>query len=318
MKYYDVLAAAWQQHPAIAATTSCNALPTNISSNTVINDEDGSGAEDDLVIYECNVNDNFLGVFGIPLVAGRTFSKDIKTDAEQAVLLNETAAKALGWSAQEAIGKQFIHNGPKTVVGVVKDFHMHSLHLTIQPLLLRFDPTWSNYIAVKIQPGKSAEVIGLLESTLTKYSPYPFDYRFLDDHFNKLYSTERKLGEMFGFFTIVSILIASLGVFGLAAFSTTQRTKEIGIRKAHGATASDIVILFAKGFVYLIIIAFFLSAPLGWYLMETWLENFAYRVDISWWMFACAALLALTVAGLTIAYQSFKASLTDAATTLRN
>lgn len=251
-------------------------------------------------------------------MAGRPFSKDIQTDAEQAVLLNETAAKALGWSAQQAIGKQFIHNGPKTVVGVVRDFHMHSLHLAIQPLILHFNPTWSTYIAVKIQPGTSAEVIRLLESTFTKYSPYPFDYQFLDDHFNKLYSTEHKLGEMFGFFTIVSILIASLGLFGLAALSITQRTKEIGIRKAHGATASDIVILFSKGFVYLIIIAFFLSAPIGWYLIRTWLEGFAYRVDIILWTFVYAALLTLTIAGLTIAYQSLKASVTDAAATLRN
>lgn len=317
MQHYEAMVNTWQQHPAIVATTSSNELLTNITSSTIINDEDGSGKEDDLAIYEWYVNYNFSGVFGTQLIAGRYFSNDIKTDPQEAVLLNATAAKALGWTPREAIGKQFIHDGPKTVVGVIKDFHMHSMHLAIQPLMVRLHTSWANYISVKVQPGKSNEALALLETTVRKYSPYPFDYQFLDDHFNQLYSTEMKMGEVFAFFTVVSILIASLGLFGLAAFTAHQRTKEIGIRKTLGASVNNIVALLTKGFLWLIVLAFALAVPVAWYVMHAWLQEFAYRIDMAWWVFAGAGMLALVMAGMAIGYQSLKASVANPVESLR-
>jgi putative ABC transport system permease protein len=314
MQNYETLVTTWKQHPAVVSVTASSQLPVNIASSTIINDD--GNKDNDLAIYECSVNRDFLAVFGITLLNGRDFSSDVPTDEKDAVLLNETAAKALGWTPDEAIGKQFSNDGTKTVIGVVKDFHMHSMHLAIEPLMLRLN-TFANYIAVKIQPGHEKEVIALLETSIKKYSSYPVEYHFLSDQFNQLYSTEMKMGELFGFFTIVSILIASLGLFGLAAFSAGQRTKEIGIRKTFGASAQNIVVLLTKGFIFLIVIAFVLSVPVSWFIMQHWLQGFAYHVTMPWWMFAAAGTLALAVAAFAISFQSLRAARIDPAKTLK-
>ena len=316
MRNYETLVTTWKQHPAVVSVTSSSQLPINIVSSTIINDDDGSSKDDDLAIYECAVNRDFLEVFGITLLHGRDFSRDVPTDEKDAVLINETAAKALGWTPDEAVGKQFSNDGQKTVIGVVKDFHMHSLHLAIEPLMLRLS-TFANHIAVKIQPGHEKEVVALLQTSIKKYSSYPVEYHFLSDQFDQLYSTEMKMGELFGFFTIVSILIASLGLFGLAAFSAGQRTKEIGIRKTFGASAQNIVVLLTKGFIFLIVIAFALSVPVAWFIMQQWLQGFAYHVTMPWWMFAGAGTLALAVAAFAISFQSLRAARIDPAKTLK-
>lgn len=316
LRNYESLVSTWKQHPDVVSVTSSSQLPINIQSSTIINDEDDSNKEDDLAIYECVVHHDFLDVFGIMLLDGRNFSKDIQTDESDAVLLNETAAWALGWTPGEAIGKQFTHDGKKTVIGVVKDFHIHSLQLAIEPLMLRLG-TFANYISIKIHPGHEKEVITLLEKSLQKYSPYPVEYQFLADRFNQLYSTKMKMGELFGFFTVVSILIASLGLFGLAAFSASQRTKEIGIRKTFGASVQSIVILLTKGFLFLIAIAFVISIPIAWYAMQHWLQGFAYHIPMPWWMFAASGVLALCVAALAIGFQSLRASRVNPAKTLK-
>jgi putative ABC transport system permease protein len=319
LQKYEALRTEWRQHPDIIATTASTHLPINITSSHLINDEDNSRKEDDLAIYEWRVNYDFHEVFGMKLIAGRTFSREIKSDINEAYLLNETATKALGWTPEAAIGKQILDNGgKKTIVGVVKDFHMHSMHLPIQPLIVRLHLESPNFIFVKVRPQRLTETIAFMEKTIKKLSPYPFEYRLLDEHFDQLYKSEMKMGEIFGFFTLLSILIASLGLFGLAAFMSGQRTKEIGIRKVLGASAQSIVFLLTKDFLSLVGFAFLLSIPIAWYIMREWLQDFAYRIEIEWWMFAAAGVLALLVANLAIGYQSLKASSTDPVDSLRS
>ena len=304
----DNLRNEWLQYPAIKDVTMSTQLPINVTSSHMINDEINDSESDDIAIYEIRTDDDFINTFGIQLIAGRNFSIKNKSDSAQSYLINEKAAKALGWTPEEAVGKQIVDDGPKTIVGVVKDFHIHSLHLPIEPLMIRSYTGYGNFICVKVEKGKEQEAIAILETTIKKHSPWPFEYQFLDERFDQLYQSEMKLGEIFGVFTVVTILIASLGLFGLAAFTTGQRTKEIGIRKVLGASAQQVVILLSKDFIRLVAIAFVIAVPVGWYSMNSWLSDFAYRINIEWWTFAIAGLLALVIAKATISYQSIRAS----------
>jgi putative ABC transport system permease protein len=306
----------WLQYPGIEGVTMSTQLPINITSSHLINDESNADKKDDLAIYECRTDADFLEVFDIEILAGRNLTM-IKSDSAEAYLINETAARALGWTPDEAIGKRVVDDGMKTIVGVIKDFHMHSMHLPIAPLLLRVSTGWSRFISVRIQSGKEQECIAMIERSFKKHSPWPFEYQFLDEEFNRLYHSEKKLGEIFGVFTFVSIMIASLGLFGLAAFMTGQRTKEIGIRKVLGASAQQISFLLSKDFLILVGIAFLLAIPLGWFGMNTWLQDFAYRINIEWWVFAIAGLMALAIAKLTISYQSIRASMVNPVESLK-
>jgi putative ABC transport system permease protein len=174
------------------------------------------------------------------------------------------------------------------------------------------------YISVKVSTQNLAETIAFLEKTTLKYSEYPCDYQFLDQNYNELYKSEMNLGEIFGFFTVLSILIASLGLFGQAAFTSAQRTQEIGIRKVLGASTGNLILLLTKEYVMLVVFAFLISIPVAWYAMHNWLQTFAYRINLEWWVFALAGLLALFIANLAIGYQSIKASSMNPIDSLRS
>ena len=186
---------------------------------------------------------------------------------------------------------------------------MHSMHLTIQPLILWLNNEYLNYISVKVRPEGLTETIAMLEESMKEISPYPFTYQFLDERFDQLYESEMKLGEILGFFTILSVLIGALGIFGMAAFTTEQRTQEIGIRKVMGASVPKIVFLLSKDFLILVVWAFFIALPLAWYVIHLWLKEFAYRIHIEWWVFALAGSIVLLTAFLAIGKQSIKAAL---------
>ncbi|MCW5911347.1 MAG: ABC transporter permease [Cyclobacteriaceae bacterium] len=314
---FQALATQWQQHPGVVATTIASSLPVEISSSTLIkkNPED----KDKLAVYQWSVGSDFTDVFGIELVAGRSFSRDLKSDGEDNFIINETAARALGWTPEEAVGKQFDYNNhPGNIIGVVKDFHMFSMHLPIQPLMIRFSEFHGRFIALKVKPGNIPQTLGFIEQVFKKNSIYPFEYQFMSDEYDKLYNSELKLGEIFGLFTVTSIVIASLGLFGLAAFMAGQRTKEIGIRKVLGASVQNVVFLLSKDFARWVLIAFAIAAPIGWYAMHVWLQDFAYRIGISWWIFALAGLSAFMAAGISIGYQSVKASRANPVDSLRS
>ena len=321
MKNYEILQHQWLQHPDIQAVTYSNELPVNISSSTIINDGIGmTGVGADLAIYDWRTGYDFLNVFGIQLIAGRTFSPEIASDATEGYLINETAAKALGWSPQEAVGKQFTHDGKETVIGVVKDFHMHSMHLQILPLMIRImeTPSWASNICLKIDGTHLKETLQYVESSVKEHSVYPVEYKFLDDHFDQLYRSETRLGEIFGFFTIVAILIAALGLFGLSAFTSEQRTKEVGIRKVLGATVQNIVTQMSSGFIRMVLIAFVIAAPVSFVALNRFLQDFAYRIQIEWWLFGVAFLLTMLVALMATGYPSYRASIINPVESLRS
>lgn len=317
-EHYDALREAWLRNPKISSVTASEHLPTNIQSSWIINDAD-QDKSNDLAIYHSRITADYFKVFGLQLAAGRNFSPDIKSDLENAKIINETAAKALGWTPEEAIGKQFENeNTNETVIGVVKDFHLHNLHLPVEPLMLGlYKPSWGS-ISLKVSADKLPETLMFLEKSLKAYSSYPFDYQFLDDQFNQMYKEDARVGETFQFFTVLSLVIAALGLFGLAAFAAGQRTREIGIRKVLGASVKSIVVLLSTDFLKLVIIAFVLSVPLAWYAMHRWLQDFAYKIELQWWMFSAAGLLALIVANLAIGYQSLRASMSNPVKSLKS
>ncbi|HLG40372.1 MAG TPA: ABC transporter permease [Chitinophagaceae bacterium] len=318
-KNYEVIRNEWLQDHRVLAVTSSSALPTYVPSNNGISGLQGSNATDRLDVYMTYSDYDFLEVFGMKLAAGRTFSRQISSDLLGAAVINEATVRALGWTPEEALGKTFVHNdGERTIVGVVKDFHMHSMHMPIEPLVIRLEPTRMGYISAKVRPGNLSGTIASLEHSLKQFTPYPFEYQFLDEHFDQLYKTELRLSETFGFFTILALLIASLGLFGLAAYAAETRTKEIGIRKVLGASAAHIVSLLSKDFLKLVIIGFVIAVPIAWYAMNRWLEDFVYRIIVEWWVFALAGLLTVTIALLAVSFQSVKAALTNPVDSLRS
>ncbi|MEM6629296.1 MAG: ABC transporter permease [Bacteroidota bacterium] len=311
----------WSKNPNILSTTASSSLPINVDATTMISPSFGDplGEEEGLNIYRVRTDEHYLKVFGMDLVAGRNFSREVLSDWTTGRMINETAAKALGWSAEEAVGKQIRHNEvDATILGVIKDFHMHSFHLTIQPLMLTPDRQYSGFISLKVQAEELPKTLDMLEKSLQTYSSYPFEYAFLDEKFDQLYKDEQKLGNLLWVFTCLAIVIASLGLFGLAGFSISRKTKEIGIRKVLGASTQQIVQFLSQDFLKLVLIAFSIATPIGWYAMHRWLEGFAYGIKIEWWVFALAGIGAILMALLTVSAHSIKAALANPIESLKN
>ena len=307
----NLLKSEWDNHPGIMLATASSSLPTNVDASRKINYnyEIGGEQEDALQIYRVRVDENFIPVFGIDLLAGRNFMPSKASDMENGRIINETAVKALGWTVEEAVGKQFDDiGGMRTVIGVIKNIHMHSMHQEIEPLMLTPHEQYQGFLSVKVSPNNLPQTMAFLEDSFKGHTEYPFEYQFLDDHFDHLYKSDRKLGETFGFFTLLSILIASLGVFGLAAYFASQRTKEIGIRKVLGASVGSIFGLLSGDILKMVLIGFGFAIPIAWYGMNHWLEDFAYHVDIQWWVFPLAGLASILIAIVSVSSQSLKAA----------
>jgi putative ABC transport system permease protein len=303
----------------IKLITTSNSLPSDIGSSTLARLKEDGVDEDNIDIYRNDVDYDYVETFGLKLVAGRNFSPEIESDKDK-VIINESAAYAFGWTPEEAVGNQFYRVGQKylEVIGVVKDFHMFAMHLKIQPLMISLRNEYFNYASFKIEPNDLPNTIALIEENVQKYSQYPFEYQFMDDEFDRLYKADIKLGKIFGMFTFLSIIIASLGLFGLAAYITKQRTKEIGIRKVLGASVQRIVTLVIKDFLIMVLVGFVLAVPIAWGIMSIWLEEYAYRISMEWWMFALAGVIATIVSLVTISSQSIKASMSNPVDSLRS
>jgi putative ABC transport system permease protein len=264
---------------------------------------------------------DFLTTYGVKIVAGRNFSRDYGTDTSS-FLLNEAAVRALGFTRNEdAIGKNIIYGGQKgQVIGVINDFHFESMHQKIIPLLLLMPTTQNSYgrISIKIAGNNLQAALATVEKTWNRFLPdAPFEYTFLDENFDKLYKSEQRQGNIFTAFAFIAIFIACLGLFGLSAFAITQRIKEIGIRKVLGASTGSIVSLLSKDFLKLVIIAAAIAFPVAWYAMNNWLQDFAYRTSIQWWIFLVALVIAGFVALATISIQAVKAALANPVKNLR-
>jgi putative ABC transport system permease protein len=235
-------------------------------------------------------------------------------------MLNETGAREFGLSPEEAVGESVIRNGqPLQIIGVVEDFHYASLREEIGPVILLHEALRApQYVAVRTEPGQTADVLDGLRATWSNFSDLPIEYSFLADDLAAQYRTEARLEQLFTTFAGLAILIACLGLFGLAAYTAQQRTKEIGIRKALGATAAGIVGLLSKDFLKLVGIAFVVAVPAAYWAMSQWLQSFAYRIDLGVSVFLLSGGLALAVALLTVSYQAFRAARTDPVNALQS
>ncbi len=319
-----VMKARFLEHPNVESVTASSTSPGSGMLVLPVHAE-GIIEKDAPVSSIFMVDHDFIKTLEIELAAGRDFSRDFPADDKEAFILNEAAVRQFGWkSAETAIGKKFEllwrNKAIKTgeIIGIVKNFHFKSLHDKIGPVALHLSSERVGSISVRIRPQNIAATMGFLEQqwhALT--SNTPFEYSFLDDNFAKFYQTEEKLGQIFKVFSILAIFIACLGVFGLVSFATEQRTKEIGIRKVLGATVAGIVHLLSKEFMKLVLIANLLAVPIAWYAMDRWLQNFAYRVEVGWWIFALAGGLALLIALLTVSTQALKAALANPVEALR-
>lgn len=236
-------------------------------------------------------------------------------------MVNETAVKLFGWKTpQEAIGKKIDWGlGKKgNVIGVVKDFNFTSLHDNVQPLIIHILPDWYRFVAIRVKPNDISNTLASLEETWKRIATdSPFDYTFLNEDFAKLYKEEQNLRSVLSLFTGLSIFIACLGLFGLAAFTIKQRFKEIAVRKVLGASVTGIIGLLSKDFLLLVTISAVIAFPLAWWGMHKWLQDFAYRVNIGWWTFLLAAIAALLIALVTISFQAIKAAITNPVKSLR-
>ncbi|HNJ93216.1 MAG TPA: ABC transporter permease [Ferruginibacter sp.] len=272
------------------------------------------------------VDAGYLQTLNIKPVAGRLFSEAFPADTSFRMVLNETAIRDIGFpSAQDAVGKKvyFDYQGQQygfEIVGVVKDFHFEDLHLPITPYGYQLNSNLDNfnYMLVHTRGADMKALLSSIGAGWHRLNPNePFEYNFLDEEFQKNYQAEDRLAGIVGYFTMIAILICCLGLFGLAAFSAEQRVKEIGVRKVLGASVSGIVGLLSKDFLKLVFVAIVIASPLAWYIMNKWLQDFAYRVDISWWVFVVAGIGAVLIAFITIGFQAIRAATVNPVKSLR-
>jgi len=264
---------------------------------------------------------DFVKTMKLNLREGRDFSKEITTDLNEAFIINEAAVKAFRWNNdQAAIGKTIDWGLGKKgkVIGVVKDFNYTSLHDNVKPLIIQILPEGYGFIALRVNASALPQTISALSAKWKEFVPdESFQYSFLDDDFAALYQSEQNLQRVLGLFTVLSVFIACLGLFGLAAFTIRQRFKEIGIRKVIGASTLSIVSLISKDFLKLVVISFLIAAPVAWFGVNKWLQNFAYQMSVSWWTFVLVGVVAVFIALGTISFQAIKAAVANPVKSLR-
>lgn len=271
-----------------------------------------------VTLYYMGIDYDFIPSYEMKILAGRNFSKDFKTD-DRAVLLNQKAVELLGYkNVNEAIGGKVARRDTLTVVGVVADYHHQGLQKVIDPMIFLLYPNIRGFYSLKVQTANMPQTIAAINKTWDKYFPAdPMEYSFLDETFSQQYKSDQLFGKVFGIFAFLAILIACFGLLGLSAYNVLQRTKEVGIRKVLGASVQNILFLLSTDFLKLIIIALFIAVPVGWWVMHSWLQDFAYRISVQWWVFIVAAVIAVLIAFFTISSQAIKAAVTNPVKSLR-
>jgi len=295
-----------------------NDLPTNLTSGTVNVKWEGKDPKSQVVFPTLFVDENFVDVFQVKILHGRSFSTEFKADSSN-FILNEKAVAIMGMKPAEAIGKQLsLWDNKGTIVGVVKDFNYKPVQNPIEPLIIGLN-RWGGTAVVRTKPGKTEATIKALEKISATLNPaYPFSYGFLDQDLANLYQGEHRMGKLFNLFAILAIFISCMGLYGLSAFMAEQRTKEIGVRKVLGASVFKVVYLLSTGFTRLILIAVVIAVPIAWFAINSWLKGFAYRVSADWVVFITASVAALLIALITVSYESVKAAVTSPVKSLRS
>ncbi len=294
---------------SVLGVSTSTDTPVNVLTGTLSTDWDGKPKDRALIMAQLNVDRDFIPNFKLKLLAGQNF-RGVKADSTS-VILNETAVKQTG--IKDPIGKRFKLDATEgTIIGVVKDFNITSVRVPIFPLVIFSHPERNYMVHVHTTAQLAPSAINKAEKLWKQYMPaYPFEYAFLDADYNALYRTEEQTGRLFNFFAGVAVVISCLGLLGLTSFTTEQRTKEIGIRKVLGATVLNITTLLSRDFMKLVLIAIVIASPVAWFAMDHWLKDFAYKVEIRWWTFLLAGLLAMITALFTICFQSVKAAMAN-------
>ena len=306
--------------PGVLSTSLASSVPgsENPVVHTEIENNKGDMQVAPLDVYF--VDWDYVSQYKIVMAAGRSFSRDYQTDTTQAMLINETAASMFGYrSPDQAIGRRFSLLGREgRIVGVMKDFHFHSLQQEIKPLCMRIEPDGCYLVSVNVSTRDLPKTLSAIENKWKIAIPHrPLIYYFLDEFFDKQYRSEERFGRLFLYFAILAILISCMGLLGLSSYSTIQRTREIGVRKVMGATVPDIVNLLSRDFLKLVCISFVIASQIAWWFMYEWLQDFAYRTVISWWVFVSAGLLSLLIAVITISFQAIKAAIANPVISLK-
>jgi len=306
------------QNPLTANFAFTNIVPTNVMSGSFDVVWEGKDPNTQPVIPNLDVSEHFFKVFQMNMAAGRAFSKDFKGDSSN-YIINEKLVKMMGLSAAEAIGKPIALWGNKgTIIGVVKNFNFKPIQQAIEPLIMRLNNYGGN-VVIRTQPGTTEATIKALEKMNTTLSPEsPFSYGFLDQDLDNLYKGEQRMGSLFNLFALLATFISCLGLYGLSAFMAEQRFREIGVRKVLGATVFSVVYLLSRNFIRLVLIAILIAMPIAWYTIESWLNGFAYRINIGWMVFIASAFTTVAIALLTISYESIKAARSNPVKSLRS
>jgi len=320
---YEVIREAFAGAPEVQHVTAASHLPSNIGSSSGSVDWDGKDPEQTVLVSQSIVDFDYIETLNIPIARGRSFSRDYSTDratdSTGAFIINEEMARIM--EKDNPIGERFAFMGMEQgqIIGVMKNFHFHSMRNAIEPLAIAVAyPQFLNYMMVRLRPGNVKNSVDKLKAIWQKVMPqYPFEYHFLDEQYDDMYRAETRMGALLKYFAIMAVLIACLGLFGLAAFMAENRTKEIGIRKALGSTSQQIVVLLSREFSRLVAIATIIAIPASWLYLDHWLQDYAYKTSLSWWIFALAAVLAFVIALLTVSYQAIKAARANPSNSLR-
>jgi hypothetical protein len=303
--------------PGIQSVTRMTQNPTQIDNGTGGVDWVGKNPNSGVEFTQAAVGYDFIKTVHAQMAEGRDFSKDFATDSA-GYIVNEAASKIIGY--KDPVGSPLTFWQKKgTIIGVIKDFHFNSLHEPINPLVLRLGENieWGEAL-VRTQPGKTKQALASLEKICKQLNPqFPFTYKFSDQEYQNLYKSEQVVSQLSDYFAFLAIFISCLGLLGLVMFTAEQRTKEFGIRKVLGASAGTLFGLLSKEFLLLVFIALVIAAPLAWLVMNNWLQDYAYRIDITWWMFVIAGIFAILIALITVSFQAIKVAVANPVKSLR-
>ncbi len=304
----------------IIEISSSGSLPYNFTNRNIAQFEREDGQFSQLPYFGGYIDSNFINLFGLRLTEGRDFSLNIPEDISKGFIVSELLVEQMGWEAP--LGKLVrIDNIEGEVIGVIRNFHHYSLHHEIKPVVMRYIKrnSWIQYISVKIRPENIEDSIELISNTIAQYSlNHPFSYFFMDDAFNDLYKSDQKLGKIFRIFTLLAILISCLGLFGLVSFIAEQKRKEIGIRKALGASAAKLISILSVEFLKYAVIAGLIALPAAYYIMNSWLKNFTYRIEPGIEIFVFSAGLGVLISMMTVGYKSIMSAVSNPVDSLRD
>ncbi len=311
------------QQPGISEVTLSSRVPSGrlLDSQGGEVEVDGEMKVLDVRVADIHVDFDYMKTYKVPFAAGRDFDPMLASDSSQSFILNEAAVMAIGWSSpEESIGKAFNYGGRKgQVIGVVKDFHFESLHQSIAPIVFMITQGRANVVSIKYNPDQKEEVVAYLKEQWSFFRPgFPFDYQEVSNQFNSQYENEERLANLVTSFSVLAVLIAAMGLFGLATFVAERRTKELGIRKVMGASVWQLLVLLGKNFTGLVLIALIIAVPVAYFGLDQWLDSFAYRMNIGFWPFIIGGIVALVISWVTISYQTLRAARTNPVDSLRS